>query len=418
MTVSIPKEEHEENFRFIGNEEKEAVLNVLDHQQLCYYQYDEGLNFVGVGNYVRKFEEGIAGRIGLERAIALNSGTSAVEAALAACGIQPGDEVIVTPKSFIASCIPVVGFNAVPVFSDIDPKTGCLTAKDIEAKITDRTKAILVVHLFGQPAEMDPIMELARKHHLLVIEDCAEAYDAYYKGRRVGTFGDVALFSLQHSKHITTGEGGVVLMNSPEMYSKAFGYSNMGSARGLDAQESGHNFFTFGHNHRMSELSAAVGFSQLSKIGTFNERRRVLVRAIEEELKDTPGIELPYVYPDTIPNYWLYSIVLDRNLHLGASNIIQTCRDEENVTLWSENAFWHQVPCYLEPVFQEMNRTRKTTLGFPLPDYVRYDRGLCPKMEDVAPRSVIFPMHHGVPERVVRSQAKAVRRMVERRTQR
>jgi len=412
MAVS---EQEEESFRFIGEEEKEAVLQVLDHQQLCYYQYDEGLNFVGVGNYIRKFEEAIASHIGLQRAIALNSGTSAVEAALAACGVKPGDEIIVTPKSFVASCLPVVGFNAIPVFADVDPRTGCLTADTIEEKITPRTKVILVVHLFGQPAEMDRIMEVARKHNILVVEDCAEAYDAYYKGRKVGTFGDAALFSLQQSKHITTGEGGVVMMNDEEMYSKAFGYSNVGSIRGLDTQESGQNFFIFGHNHRMSELSAAVGFAQLGKIETFNEKRRVLVRSLREELADVPGIELPYVYADTVPNYWLYSIILDKDLQLGPSNIVQVCKAEENVTLWSENGFWHHVPCYLEPVFQEMNRTRMTPLGFRLPDYVRYEKGICPNLEEVAPRSIIFPVHHGVPERVVRAQARAVRRVVERR---
>jgi dTDP-4-amino-4,6-dideoxygalactose transaminase len=322
----------------------------------------------------------------------------------------------VTPKSFIASCVPVLAFNAIPVFADIDPRTGCMTSDEIQKKITKKTKAILLVHLFGQPADIDPILELAKASNIRLIEDCAEAYDAYSKGRKVGTIGDVAAFSLQHSKHITTGEGGLFATNDEEMYSRAMAYSNMGSLRGLGfpLQPKG-NFFAFGHNHRLSELGAAVGVAQLAKIETFNERRRALVKVIEEELKGVPGISLPYAYPDTVPNYWLYSITFDKDLGLGPSNISELCMQEERVALWSENGYWHHVPCYLEPIFQEMNVTRKTSLGYALPEYVRYEKGLCAKMEDVSTRCAVIPTHHGVSPQTVRSHARAIRRVVERR---
>ena len=407
----------ESDLRFIGEEEKENILKVLESQQLCYFQYDRSLDFLGVGNYVKKFEQDFARHMGLKYALALNSGTSAVEATLGACEILPGDEVIVTPKSFIASCMPVLAFNAIPVFADVDPRTGCLTAEDIEKKITDRTKAILLVHLFGQPADIDPIMEVAGNHDIYVIEDCAEAYDAYTKDRKVGTIGDVAAFSLQQSKHITTGEGGLIAMNNDEMYERSLAYSNIGSTRGIVNQGTKGNFFSLGHNHRMSELTAAVGVAQLSKIEKFNQRRRFLVETIEEELRGVQGINLPYIYPDTRPNYWLYSIIFDKELGLGPNNIIEKCR-EEGVELSDENKYWHHVPCYMEPLFEEMNRSRKTSLGFTIPDYVRYEKGVCPKLEEVALRSAIIPVHHGIPPEIVRSQARAIRRVVERQSAR
>jgi dTDP-4-amino-4,6-dideoxygalactose transaminase len=408
----------EEDYRFIGEEEKRFVCEVIDRQQLCYFQYDRNMNFVSEGDCVKRFEDEFSHHLGRKKTLALNSGTSAVEAALAACNIRPGDEVVVTPKSFIASSISVIALNGIPVFADVDPRTGCLTADDIAKKLTEKTKAIMVVHLFGQPAEMDPIMELARKHNLLVIEDCAQAYDAYYKGRKVGTIGDVAAFSTQQSKHITTGEGGLFCTDDDEMYTRAFAYSNCGATRGMNPHEPGRNFFTFGHNHRMGELTAAVGLAQLPKIGEFNERRKRLFRAIEEEIGDTTGIQRPYAYPDTQPNYWLYSLTLDESVGLQALNIIQICKSEEGVDLWYENGFWHCIPNYLEPVFKEMDRTRKTSHGYPLPDYVRYQEGICPKLENFTPRCVVIPLHHGVPIDLVRTQARAIKRMVERRTRR
>ncbi len=409
---------YDQNLRFLGEEERKILDDVLKRQQLCYYDYNDSLNPVGVGYYITEFQDKFAARMKLKHALAVNSGTSALEAAMAGCEIGPGDEVIVTGKSFIASSISVVAMGAVPVFADVDPRNGCLDPTDVGRKVTEHTKAIMPVHIYGQPADMDPIMEIAGKHDLFVIEDAAEAYDAFYKGRLAGTIGDVAAYSLQQTKHFTTGEGGIVVTNDSDIFSKAATFTNVGAIRGAKKPEPDFHFFSFGHNYRMGQLQAAVGLAQLSKIETFNARRQHLVDILSKELGAVPGIHLPYVYPETVPSYWGYHIVIDEKVNLLAEEVVRLCKEEEQTELWLENAFWHRTPSYLEPVFREMNVKRRTSLGTVLPDYVRYERGICPKLENVAPRSIVIPVHHGIQPEVIAAQAVAIRKVVERKARR
>jgi dTDP-4-amino-4,6-dideoxygalactose transaminase len=400
---------------FLGEEEKELVSRVIGSQVLGYYEYGETYDFIGESEYVKRFEEDFSRHLGIKRTLAVNSGNSALEAALAACDIKPGDEVIVAPRSFISSSMCVLGFNAVPVFADVDPRNSCLTAEEIEKKVTKNTRAMILVHIFGQPVELDPIMKVAREHDLYVIEDCAEAYDAYYKGRKVGTVGDVAAFSLQQSKHITTGEGGLFATDNEEMYERAASYTNFGMRKGHEKAMPGGNYVTFGHNFRMGQLAAAVGYAQLKKIRKFNEKREMLVQAIEEELGDLNGLQLPYVYPDTKPNFWTYVMTMDEGVNLSTRDMMQICREREKVPLWAENTDWPATPSYLEPVFRKMNRSRVTPLGHPIPHYVRYEDGTCPKLEKVIPRSIAILVHHGIPIEIIRRQARAIRNVIERR---
>jgi len=363
------------------------------------------------GRYVGAFEDAFGAHVGRRYVHAVSSGTAANEAALAGVSVGPGDEVIVTPCSFIASSIAPVGLGAVPVFADVDPKTMVLTADAIAAAVTPRAKAVVVVHLWGQAAEMDPILEVARRHNLAVVEDCAQAYDVFYKGKPVGTLGDVACYSLQQSKHITSGEGGIVTTNSPEVYQRAVLYSNCGMPwyrYGLpwpaaepvgDVPTRGH--FAFGHNNRMSELQGAIALVQLGRIRRFSARRREIVAAIESELADVPGVALAHVYPDTQPNYWSYPLWA---VGRSAEELRQLCQERAGVSLGR-----YSEVNYLEVVYQEMEAERRTSVGYPLPDYVHYRPGICPEAEAAALRVIPMHTHHSIDPEAMRETARGIR---------
>jgi len=384
------------SFRVFGEEELAALREVIESQEIWR---------ATSGNFVARLEDAFAEHVGRKYVLAVNSGTSANEAALAACGVGPGDEVICPPCSFIASSLAAVGLGAVPVFADVDPRNLIITAEAIEAALTARAKAVVVVHLWGIPADMGPIMEVARKHQLAVVEDCAQAYDAYYRGQMVGTFGDATCYSLQQSKHMTSGEGGLVTTDDPQGYARAVLYSNCGMPWYRYAVEApkpeevagiptrGH--FAFGHNYRMSELQGAVAFVQLGKIAKFNARRAEIVRAIEEELSSAPGIRLAHTYADSKPNYWAYPLWLDpEQTRLTTADLGFGRYNEVN---------------YLEAVFQRMQQERRTSVGYPLPDYVRYEPGICPNAEAGARRLfTLWPHPLATDPEQVREKAQAI----------
>ena len=187
--------------RWLGEEEKRLLCEVIDSGTL---------NRVG-GSKVEQLETAWAGMMGVPFALAVTSGTSALHTAVAALDLEPGDEIITTPITDMGTVIAILACNLVPIFADVDPRTGIVTAETIEKQISPKTRAIIPVHLFGQPADMDPILALARQHDLKVIEDCAQAHLATYKGRPVGTLGDIGCFSYQQSKQMTTGDGGMVI---------------------------------------------------------------------------------------------------------------------------------------------------------------------------------------------------------------
>jgi dTDP-4-amino-4,6-dideoxygalactose transaminase len=393
--------------KYIGKEELDALEKVIESEQLWRGEK---------GNFVVKFEEAVAKHFNRKYAYAVNSGTSANEAAVAGLGLEPGDEVICPAATPIFPALSVFAAGCIPVFSDVDPRTLIIAPEEIEERLSDRTRAIYVVHFWGQPAPMDEIMEIAGKHNLKVIEDCAEAYDCYYKKRKVGTYGDVAIFSLQQSKHITSGEGGFLVTDNTEIYKRAVLYSNCGMAwflYGLEAPKPefvagfptrGH--LSFGHNHRMSELQGAVAFVQLQKLRRFNMKRKKLVKALKQELKDCPGILLIPVYPQTEPNYWVYPVQIDpEKTSLTAFEVYERCLKEEGIRL----SYFNDTVDYLEPVFRKAQRERKTPFGYPLPEYVRYEPGLCPKAEEAAKRTIMFWVHHRREEEELRREARALK---------
>jgi perosamine synthetase len=350
------------------------------------------------GRFTAQFEEAFGKWLGREYVYAVCSGTCAEETAVASLGLAPGDEVICPATAPIFVSFPVIAVGCIPVFADVDPRTMIISPEGIEERITERTRAVMVVHLFGQPAPMDEIMAVAKKHDLKVVEDCAQAFGCTHRGRKVGSIGDATCFSLQQSKHITSGEGGIFATDDPEIYKRAILFANCGMPwfrHGLEAPEAkplggiptrGH--FGFGHNYRMNELQGAVCVAQLARIDEYNRRREEVVRIIEDGLRDVKGVELAHVYPDTKPIYWTYPIRMPAPLgDYGEIN-------------------------YLEVEFQRMNRDRRTALGVPLPDYVRYEPGLCPEAEKAAKRMQSLGVHHGMTDETARNQVDDVKRFL------
>jgi len=272
-----------------SDDEVSAVAEVLKSGKVNYW----------TGNQGRSFEREYASALGRRHAIALMNGTVALELPLRMLGIGAGDDVIVTPRSFIASASCVVLQGARPVFADIDPVSGNLTAQTIERALTPRTRAIVLVHLGGWPCEMDDILALADERRLAVIEDCAQAHGAAYKGREVGSFGYAASFSFCQDKIITTGgEGGLLATDDEEMWSRAWAFKDHGKS--FDAvygrqHPPGFRWLheSFGTNWRMTELQAAIGRLQLRKLSDWNEKRRANAALLAEGLSSTPGLLVP-----------------------------------------------------------------------------------------------------------------------------
>jgi dTDP-4-amino-4,6-dideoxygalactose transaminase len=287
--------------RMLGDEELELLTEVIRSGHL---------NRVG-GTKVPALEEAFAEIYGREHAVAVTSGTAALHTAVGALNLEPGDEVITTTVTDMGTIIAILMCNLVPIFADIDPRTGIITAETIEAQITEKTQAIIVVHLFGQMADMDPILALAAKHDLAVIEDCAQAHMSEYKGHLSGTMGDMGCFSFQQSKQMTTGDGGMVITDDGDLARHARLFADKGWPRGSQG-ERGHLFL--GPNYRMTELQGAVGLAQVGKIKEIVARRRKTAEMLAAELADIPGINPPYVLPEANPTWWILPFTIDEDV--------------------------------------------------------------------------------------------------------
>ena len=259
---------------------------------------------IAQGPKVSEFEEKFAQWIGTKYGISTSSGTTALHTALLACGIGEGDEVITVGFTFAATSNSVLYTGARPVFVDIDEDTFTMDPSKIEDAITDKTKAILVVQLYGQSADMDPILDIAHKHNLLVIEDAAQAHGAEYKGRKVGTLGDVACFSFYPTKNMTTGEGGMITTDNEEIAKMARIYRAHGSSVKYH-----HDYL--GYNFRSTDIAAAIGLAQLKKIDSFNDKRNENASYLTDGLKDVKGVVPPVVKEGNKHVFHQYTIKVD-----------------------------------------------------------------------------------------------------------
>ena len=262
------------------------------------------------GRFISEFEEKFASYLGAKHAIAVSSGTTALHLALAALDIGECDEVILPTFTMIACANVVKYLHAKPILVDSEPYTWNIDPEKIEEKITKRTKAIIVVHIYGHPADMDPIMKIARRHGLYVVEDAAEAHGAEYKGRKVGGIGDVGCFSFYANKIITTGEGGMVVTNDDRLAEKMRSLRDQGYNTRLRKWLI-HDII--GYNYRMTNLQAAIGLAQLERIDEFIRRHRENAYYYNSLLKDIPGLTLPPEASWAKNVYWMYTILVDEN---------------------------------------------------------------------------------------------------------
>ncbi len=255
------------------------------------------------GRYVREFEERFARMYGVSFARSTTSGTAAIHAAIGAIDPNPGDEIITAPITDFGSVGPILLQNAIPVFADVKADTLSMDPEDIERKITNRTKAIIVVHLFGTAVDMDAVMEIARARKIPVIEDCAQAHRTRYKGRWLGTIGDIGCFSFQESKHMSTGDGGMTITQREDYWERIRFFVDKGYVR----NGWGRRCYRFlAPNYRMSELCAAVGLCQLEKVDHVVKRRRELGELLNELLDPVEGVEPAASTPGSEHSYWLY----------------------------------------------------------------------------------------------------------------
>lgn len=375
-------------YRVIGEEEKAAVARVMDSGVLSRFLGTWHEDFYG-GPEVQAFEAEWAGAVKAKHAVSVNSATSGLYVAAGAAGVGPGDEVIVSPYTMVASAVAPLIFNAVPVFADIDPKTYCLDPESIRARVTPRTKAIIVVHIFGLSADMDAIMEIAQEHDLIVIEDCAQSPFATYKGRPAGTLGHMGVFSFNYHKHIHTGEGGMITTNDDALAERCQLIRN--HAEAVVAGKGVADLTNMvGFNFRMGELEAAVGRCQLARGPALIEERKRNVAYLEAALAGFPGVEMPTRQPAGDHVYYLHAIGYDEAATGVRLNLfVDAVKAELPVTELREGEgplirAGYVKPIYLMPMFQTMTGFGTVSCPFRCPHYdgeANYAPGLCPATE-------------------------------------
>ena len=314
----------------IEDEEVEEVTKVLRS------------GFIAQGPKVAEFEEKFADYIGTEHAIATSSGTTALHLSLLAGGIGPGDEVITTPFTFAATGNSILYVGAKPVFVDINKETYNIDHKMVKNAVTDKTKAVMPVHLYGQPADMDPINNIADDHGLLVIEDAAQAHGADYNGKKAGSLGDMGCFSFYPTKNMTTSEGGIITTDNDEMAEKA----RILRAHGESER---YTHVVLGYNFRMTDIAAAIGIAQLKKLETFNEKRIENSNYLTKRIDKIKGIKTPFVSDNVKHVFHQYTIRVEK-----------TKRDELMEFLRSNNigtGIHYPKPIYQQKLYQELGFT-------------------------------------------------------------
>jgi perosamine synthetase len=328
------------------------------------------------GTMVKGLERNFAEALGVTHAIACSSGTACIHLALAALDLEPGDEVIVPPITDIGSILPILWQNAIPVFADVDALTMVLDPNEVEKRITPRTRAVIAVHLAGMPCPMDELLSICKQHGIPLIEDCSQAYWAEYKGKLVGSMGDIGCFSLQQSKHMSCGEGGLMVTSNEAYARHSLLFSDKAWPRESTSLGSA-RFLFLSQNYRMSELAGAVAWAQLKKVKDTVTRRRARAVELSQLISGLEGVAVPHVYADTNPAYWLYMLRITESSQTSAKDFGDALV-AEGVPAWVR---YIVDPLYLSPIFT----TPQTygTSGYPFSQFAHqsFARGLCPQAE-------------------------------------
>jgi perosamine synthetase len=381
----------------IGQREVEYIKEAID----------SGLT----GKMNQRLEEAFAKKFGVKYAIGVNSGNSALHCCLAAMGIGAGDEVIVPPLTFGSPAFAAMYQGAVPVFADVDPDTFTIDPNDIKKKITPRTRAIITVALYGLSPDMDPIMEIAESHDLSVIEDCAECYLGMYKGRLAGTIGDMAIFSFERSKHMTTGNGGIIITNSEELAEKArkfsvMGYSTLraGTSESKPPKEviQDPNFdrhLLVSPNYRLPEICAAMALSQLERLDEFVRKRIEVAELYGEAVQDCRWLKPQKTPKGFVNSYWTYAMKLEGDDRGISWHVFRkTYLGEGGDPFY---AAWKLT--YMEPALSRVRFKERNII---------YKRGICPVAEYLQPRLIQLKTNYGTIEHA-KEQAAALKRTIQ-----
>lgn len=370
----------------IDEEDIEKVVKVLRGEYLT------------TGPSVMAFEQKVADYVGATYGVAVNSGTAALHIAMYACGIQAGDEVLVTPMTFAASSNAILYRGAIPVFVDIDERTYNINPALVEEKITERTKAIVVVDFTGQPADLDEIKRIAKKYNLKVIEDAAHALGSSYKGQKVGNLADVTIFSFHPVKPITTAEGGMVMTSDKHIYERLCMFRTHGIVKDkkyLEDSSQGNWYYeqqALGFNYRLTDVQAALGISQMDKLDLFINRRREIVSQYNAGFKEEEALILPYEKEDRVSGYHLYVIRLKlEKLTIGRKEIFEALQ-QENIGV---NV--HYIPVYYHPYYKKLG----------------YRKGLCPVAERIYEGIITLPLYPAMDTQDVEDVIKGVKKVLD-----
>jgi dTDP-4-amino-4,6-dideoxygalactose transaminase len=362
--------------RNLGDEEIAAVTEAIRSGTLTSTK----------GKFVAQLERGFAEMLGVKHAYACASGSAAVHCAIAALDPEPGDEIITTSITDMGALAPILYQGAIPVFADVDPMTCNVTAEAIEACISPKTKAIIVTHLFGNPCEMDAILALAAERNIPVIEDCAQAFLATYDGAYVGTMGKIGCFSLQQGKHITSGEGGIVVTNDDALARRIYLFIN--KAWGYGDPQPDHYFLAL--NSRMSELCGSVAYAQLSKLRPAVLRRRELALSLTARVEKMPDLIAPVVYDKAEHSYWKYCVRTGDGLEASAVLELARLLKEQDVLA---SPRYIQKPAFMCEVFQKRRTFGKSGFPFTLarPEAVDYSAERFPGTLHALERILVIP---------------------------
>lgn len=355
------------------------------------------------GTLVTTLERQFAAKLGVEHAFACASGTAAVHTAIAAIDPNPGDEIVTSPITDMGALAPILYQGAIPVFAEVDPRTWNITANSIEACLSDRTKAIVVTHLFGNPCVMGEIMELAQSRNIPVIEDCAQAYLAQHMNRTVGTIGSIGCFSLQQGKHMTTGEGGLVCTNDPKLARRMFLFINKAWGYG-DAQPD-HYFLAL--NYRMSELQGAVALAQLRKLDDVVQTRITAARELTNRLEGLPGIDTPWVHSANVHTYWKYCLRVDGNVVTGGAVGLGKLLKDRQITCAPR---YIQKPAFMCEVFRDRRTFGNSQYPFTLarPEAIDYRPERFPNTFAALESALVLPWNENYVEKHIDYMATSI----------
>jgi len=378
-----------------GDPELAQFTEMLKQDSLIYWKAPQTTLLI------KRFQE----HVPLKHVMNCSSGTAALHIAVATADIAPGEEVITSPFTDIGTVIGILFQQAVPVFADLEPHTYHISARTVEPLITPKTKAIIAVHLGGNPSELTELKALADKHKLILIEDCAQAWGALYRGKPIGTVGHIACFSLQTSKHITCGDGGIVASNDEQFGPLLHRFGDKGTDRAMP------RFLTdrLATNYRMSELQAAFAAAQMNRLEGIASKRAALGNLLTSELSGVEGISTPQVHADNRCTYWHYMLRLDpKKLRCPREQFVKAAAAEgASLSNGYIPALLHQLPLFQEHAFFAGKWPVKE-MGLTNMDYRKVK---LPEAESILATCSITPIHEGMDESYIRDVARAIRKV-------